>query len=89
MVEWLDASAENEQMTLKYGIEKMQLDRRFTLGFLIYKDRTRVVVAASYDPAGSETDLDQADGWIVVPRGWIESITTMVPAATQPEKETE
>jgi len=89
LVEWLDASAENEQMNVKVGIERMQLDRRYSLGFLVHKDRTRVVLASTFDPAGSETDLDQADCWLVVPRGWIESITTMVPAAQQPEKETE
>ena len=36
LVEWLDASAENEQMNVKVGIERMQLDRRYSLGFLVH-----------------------------------------------------
>jgi len=31
-VEWLDASSLSDQMDLKQGRERMQLDRRFSLG---------------------------------------------------------
>jgi len=39
----------------------MQLDRRFSLGYLVMKDKDRIVIAATFDPASEERDFDQGD----------------------------
>ena len=73
-VEWLDASSLSDQMDLKQGVTRMQLDRRFSLGYLVMKDKDRIVIAATFDPASEERDFDQGDAWLVIPRGWVVKI---------------
>jgi len=92
-VEWFDARAVYEQIELSHVAEKVQLTRRFSLGYLVFKDRERLIIAATFDPAEKRLSSDHAvdeDGgadFTVIPRGWIKAITELQVVSGPPEKE--
>lgn len=90
-VEWHDARSIYEQIELGHVAEKCNLFHRFTVGYLVHKDKERVIVAGTFDPAEkklSENHLPDDDGgadFTVFPRGWITAIVALETA----EKESE
>ena len=89
-VEWVDAASSGEEMAFDEAIKRVTLVRRFTCGYLINKTREAILVAETYDP--EQTGNEKGEGGCdvtIIPRSWAKSIITLVPAAEQPEKETE
>lgn len=87
-VKWLDAETKYVQMSLKKARKKCVLSERLSLGYIVLKDRERLILAHTYDPADpakSDSEERGAD-FTTIPRGWVVSITTLQPA-TEPEKE--
>lgn len=94
-VVWEDARTVYEQLELGQVASKVQLSRRETVGFLIHKDRARLIVAGTFDPAEKKHEANQTpdeDGgadFTCIPRAWAASITTMVPAEKSEEEDGE
>ena len=91
--EWLDARSVYEELELAEVSEKLHLCRRYSVGYLIFKDRERLIIAATFDPAEKKLDArftpdgDSADDFTVIPRQWAQRIITLVPAETETEQE--
>jgi hypothetical protein len=83
-VEWFDARTRYEEYTFKEAPEKCQLVRRVTCGYLVMKDRERLVLAHTYDPA-EEGGEEGGQDFTTIPRGWIKNIVTF--EATTKESE--
>ena len=79
-VEWTDARSVYEQMELSQAIEKCQLSRRYSLGYLIHRDKERIIIAHTFDPAERKVDRthtpdeDQGADFTIIPRGWVVAI---------------
>jgi hypothetical protein len=56
-VEWTDARSVYDCISLKEAPARVQLVQRYTVGYLILKDRERVMVAGTYDPRGRRRRL--------------------------------
>ena len=85
-VEWLDARSVYEQIELGHVAEKCNLLPRWSVGYLVHKDRERIVIAGTFDPAEKKLDRDHTpddDGgadFTIIPRGaWLKSLTVLVP----------
>jgi len=87
-VEWSDARSVYECMSLPLAIETVQpFEGRQTVGYLIVKDRERIVVAGTYDKK-DQHDAEGGADFTVIPRGWVKRITELVPETVpQPESE--
>lgn len=85
-VEWQDARSVYKDFRLEKVAEKCQLVHRFTMGYLVVKDRERLVVANTYDPA-DEHDTESAADFTVIPRGWVKNITEWPAAVDEPKAE--
>lgn len=92
-IEWVDARSIYEQIELCAVERKCHLSQRFTLGFLVHKDREKLVLAGTFDPAERKLDPDYTpddDGgadFTVIPRGWIKGIVTLDPSTAQEKEE--
>lgn len=90
-VEWSDARTVYEQIELGQAADKVQLSQRFTVGYLVHKDRARLIVAGTFDPAEKKHDAHQTpdeDGgadFTCIPRAWAAKITTLVPTTEAEE----
>jgi len=75
--EWFDARSVYEQIEVAHVADKVQLSQRFTVGYLVHRDRERVIIAGTFDPAEkkiSKDDTPDADGaadFTVIPRSWV------------------
>lgn len=86
--EWDDATSINEQMSLSDAQDRCTLDRRFTVGYLVKKTREALTLAQTFDPPTQEHEVDAGCDFTTIPRGWIKSLTTLVPAGdAESEKE--
>ena len=86
-IEWLDARTVIEQVDMADIEKKAQLVRRTTLGYLVLKNRERLAVAGTFDPA-DDLDTEGVADITVIPRAWVQTITRLTPDDTaQPEKE--
>jgi len=65
-VVWRDAVSFGEPFRAEEVAVKAQLSERHTVGYLLYQDDERVVVAQTYDP-----DDDEADDVTVIPAPWV------------------
>jgi hypothetical protein len=86
-VEWVDATVWHEQMSLEDAKAKCHLDHRFTVGYLVRKDREEIVLAYAFDPAHDDGEKDGVDELWTLPRGWVKSIITLVPTSQAEEKD--
>lgn len=71
---WLDAQTVLTESLISEVLEAAPLVERFTIGYLVAKDDTRIIVAHDYDPPDSCSNLT------VIPRDWVKRITTLAPA---------
>lgn len=86
-VEWQDARGKYEQLSFKEAIEQVTLIHRFSVGYLVLKDRERVVICATYDPSETEHDVEGGDEFTAIPRGWVKKITDLNPSSTEEKEE--
>ena len=90
-VEWLDARSIYEQLSVQLVADKVQLCKRHSLGYLVHKDRERLILAATFDPAEkalnahSTPDDDGVADFTVIPRQWAQRIITLVAADEKAE----
>lgn len=72
---WVDA-CEHGSMSGPRGavIEKAKLVTRETLGYLVYQDEHRTLLARNYDPPLQKDDEPEVDSIIVIPTGWVTGI---------------
>lgn len=83
-VEWLDARMVYEQLEISEAIEKCQLSKRITIGYLVHRDRERLLICHTFDPAEKKLDRkntpdeDGGADFTVIPRGWAVRITELV-----------
>ncbi len=70
VVEWDDASLSSEDRDVDQAAA-MQLDRRFTKGWLIHENGTRLVVASTVDPPATPDGKWQFSGAWTIPLQWI------------------
>ena len=80
-VEWTDARSVYDCISLKEAPARVQLVQRYTVGYLILKDRERVMVAGTYDPRDEHDEEGGAD-FTVIPRGWVKNIVDLGQSAT-------
>lgn len=79
-VEWMDARSVYEELSFRAAVECAQLTRRFTLGYLVHKDKERLLVCGTFDPAERKLDTDytpdedSGDDYTVIPVGWVIAI---------------
>lgn len=88
-IEWVDARSKYEELGLTEAVAKCALVRRHSVGYLVLKDRDRVLICHTYDPAETEQDIEGGCDWTVIPKGWVKSIIELNPstATTPPESE--
>lgn len=92
-VEWLDARSVYEQLDLSEAREKVKLSKRFSVGYLVHRDKECVLIAATFDPAERkverESTLDEDGGadWTIIPRGWVQSIVELSSSNGTPSPE--
>ena len=85
-VEWQDARSVYECFSLKDAVTKVQLSNRVSVGYLLVKDRERVLLAGTYDPRDEHDEEGGAD-FTVIPRGWVKEIRELMPATDTKETE--
>lgn len=78
-VEWTDARSVYEQFPLTTAIEKCTLVQRVTVGYVVLKDRERLLLAHTYDPP-NEHEAEGGADFTVIPRGWVKEIRELQPA---------
>ena len=71
LIDWWDARSIFTQYPLSEAASKCQLVRRVSVGFLVYRDKERLVLAHTFDPASDEDEADGGADFLVVPRGWV------------------
>lgn len=86
-VEWQDARSKYEQFSFKEAIEQVTLIHRFSVGYLVYKDRERLLICATYDPSESEHDIEGGDDFTSIPRGWVKNVVTLTPSTPEEKEE--
>ena len=92
-VEWLDARTVYEQLELDEVATKVTLSHRFTFGLLVHKDRERIILAGTFDPAEKKVDRAQtpdSDGgadFTTIPRTWATKITMLGALDTKAEED--
>lgn len=75
-VEWDDAVSYNEQMSLRSIPIDCKLAKRFTVGYIIDKDKDRLIVAGTFDPHTDPDKIGAAD-MTVIPRSWVARVTVL------------
>lgn len=80
-VEWIDACNRLESCRLSEvkASPHTFLVKRTTVGFLVHKDRHRIVLAKDYDePSGNDGETEPSVGtFTVIPRPWVKIIRTI------------
>lgn len=84
-VEWDDARSVYSQLAMREVVEKCPLVRRYTAGYLVHRDRERLIVAGTYDPENEHEPEGGAD-FTTIPRGWIKAIVDLEPARKSDDK---
>ncbi len=64
-------------MTLS-DAKKLGLLTRHTLGYLVYEDTERVVIAQTFDPAQPDEEEDGVGDVTVIPAGWVQRPITIL-----------
>lgn len=85
-VEWQDARSVYKDIRLEKVPDKCLLVHRFTTGYLILKDRERMIIANTYDPADQHDDESAAD-FTVIPRGWVKNVVFLAPVKKEEGEE--
>lgn len=70
-VEWLDAQKVTEQYKLSEAPAKVRLRRRRSVGWLVFQDRERILLAMTYDKPEPDEVEAQGDDFITIPRRWV------------------
>jgi hypothetical protein len=79
-VEWIDARSVYDAIPIKLAAERCLLVTRYTLGFLVHKDRQRLVIAGTLDPESSVDNYRaEAEGcdFTIIPVGWVTKIVNL------------
>lgn len=91
-VVWEDARSVYEQIELGHVAEKCVTLIRYSLGYLVHRDKERLVIAATFDPAekkldsGHTPDDDGGADFTVIPRGWVKRVVPLEPVQPEPEE---
>ena len=69
LVDWIDASALEAGWEVREKQAAINPGLAYTVGLLLRKDRTAIVVACTYDPLN-----DTVVGGMTIPRVWVKKI---------------
>jgi hypothetical protein len=77
-VEWLDARSIYEEILIAKVAERVTLVRRFSLGYMVYKDKERIVLAGTFDPVeDGDKDGDGGADYTCIPTSWVIKIAEL------------
>jgi len=72
LVDWIDADTATDGWKEREKVAAETVKIIHSAGFLISKDKDRLIVVTDYDPAA-----DNANGGSVIPRGMVKKITRL------------
>lgn len=70
-VTWMDARSLFEQLPLSEAPAKIALVHRRSLGYLVAKDKERVLLCHTFDAAQQEDEADGGADYLILPRSWV------------------
>ena len=71
LVSWVDARSVWEQYPLSEAAAKCPLVKRESLGFIVHRDKERLLLCHTFDPAAEEDAADGGADYLVLPRSWV------------------
>jgi len=70
-VSWQDARSLFEQLPLSEAPTKITLVQRFSVGYLVARDKDRLLLCHTFDPANEEDEADGGADYLILPRSWV------------------